>query len=455
MDKQKRSESFLDAVVEFFASVELALVILFAIAVASIGGTIVPQNLPPEQYLQAYGPKWFTFFGYLDLYDMYHAWWFNLLLGLLIVNLIVCSAKRLPQAVRLARRIDPDRISPAFLEKQPFSVDLTDRLPAQDLGQRIETALGRGFGRVSKADQPWGRLWYADRFRFARFGAYVVHASLLFIAVGGILGTLFGFSAFVNISEGRSTDQVIGRRPPGRIALPFTVRLDDFDVSFYQSGQPKEYRSEVTILEDGRPVDRADILVNHPYTRYGVTIYQSSYGQASVGQAVLRVSRPDENLAANLTAKPNQPVVWDEGRASLTIMEFRDDLMNLGPAVRVLVRPEDGEAYAVWAVSERPDFLPDPQEPVVVDLVDQEVQYYSGFQVNRDPGVPFIWIGCGVMLLGFILAYLFSHQKTYVAVVDDEAGGRRVIAAGSAHRNRASYQIKFDRLTDRISRDNE
>jgi hypothetical protein len=59
------------------------------------------------------------------------------------------------------------------------------------------------------------------------------------------------------------------------------------------------------------------------------------------------------------------------------------------------------------------------------------------------------------MLLGFILAYLFSHQKTYVAVVDDEAGGRRVIAAGSAHRNRASYQIKFDRLTERISRDNE
>ncbi|HHO47203.1 MAG TPA: cytochrome c biogenesis protein ResB, partial [Desulfobacteraceae bacterium] len=42
---------------ELFASVKLALFLLFTLAVTSIIGTIVPQNEAPGLYVQLYGPN--------------------------------------------------------------------------------------------------------------------------------------------------------------------------------------------------------------------------------------------------------------------------------------------------------------------------------------------------------------------------------------------------------------
>lgn len=40
---------------------------------------------------------------------------------------------------------------------------------------------------------------------------------------------------------------------------------------------PKEYRSDLTILDQGREILRKSIKVNAPLTYKGVTFYQSSY----------------------------------------------------------------------------------------------------------------------------------------------------------------------------------
>jgi cytochrome c biogenesis protein len=48
-------------IIDFLASVKLALVLLLALAVTSIIGTVIPQNLHPHQYLEGYGPRLYTF----------------------------------------------------------------------------------------------------------------------------------------------------------------------------------------------------------------------------------------------------------------------------------------------------------------------------------------------------------------------------------------------------------
>ena len=50
---------------------------------------------------------------------------------------------------------------------------------------------------------------------------------------------------------------------------------------------PKEYRSSLTILEDGRPVLTKEIIVNDPLRYKGVSMYQSSYGTLPPQEAVL------------------------------------------------------------------------------------------------------------------------------------------------------------------------
>ena len=85
---------------DFFASVKLALFTLITLAVTSIIGTIIPQGEPMSFYVQNFGPATATVFKYLDVPDMYNAWWFLSLLVLFSINLTVCSLERIPNVIR-------------------------------------------------------------------------------------------------------------------------------------------------------------------------------------------------------------------------------------------------------------------------------------------------------------------------------------------------------------------
>ena len=93
-----------NALFSLFASVQLALFLLFLLASTSIIGTLVPQNSPFDFYVERYGFKTARFFQLLDIPDMYNSWWFLGLLTLFALNLIVCSIERIPQVIRLIRR---------------------------------------------------------------------------------------------------------------------------------------------------------------------------------------------------------------------------------------------------------------------------------------------------------------------------------------------------------------
>ena len=105
--------------VSLFASVQLALFLLFILAATSIIGTIIPQNQSYGFYVQQFGEKTAQFFGLLDIADMYNSWWFLSLLGLFALNLIVCSVERIPQVFRILGR-DLETTSAEQLKKMPL-----------------------------------------------------------------------------------------------------------------------------------------------------------------------------------------------------------------------------------------------------------------------------------------------------------------------------------------------
>ncbi len=72
----KRTSSPIDQVWDFFVSVKLAIFTLIILAIASIFGTIVEQNQPPEKYHQIYEDWAFALMNRINLFDMYHSWWF-------------------------------------------------------------------------------------------------------------------------------------------------------------------------------------------------------------------------------------------------------------------------------------------------------------------------------------------------------------------------------------------
>ena len=80
---------------KFFASVNLTIVTLISIATASIIGTLIPQNGQPDFYFHKYGEVLYKIFSAFTIFDMYHSWWFRLLVLTLVINIIVCSIDKI------------------------------------------------------------------------------------------------------------------------------------------------------------------------------------------------------------------------------------------------------------------------------------------------------------------------------------------------------------------------
>lgn len=83
---------FLQALWDFFCSLKLAIFLLILLAATSIIGTIIPQQNPlPPEYIAAIGGTGsmkFKVYSTLGFFDMYHSWWFILLLYLFTVNIV-------------------------------------------------------------------------------------------------------------------------------------------------------------------------------------------------------------------------------------------------------------------------------------------------------------------------------------------------------------------------------
>ncbi|HQK91031.1 MAG TPA: cytochrome c biogenesis protein ResB, partial [Smithellaceae bacterium] len=87
----------------FFASVQLAIVLLSLIAFFALVGTLVPQRDAAVSFAENISPALFSFLQKMQIFDLYHSVWFILLSGLLAVNLVICSLDRFSLAWRRFR----------------------------------------------------------------------------------------------------------------------------------------------------------------------------------------------------------------------------------------------------------------------------------------------------------------------------------------------------------------
>ena len=208
--------------------------------------------------------------------QVYFSPWFLGPISLLAANILACVVHGLPQAVKRAW--------------QPLTVETALTLPERgqitwpagvDPQPRIAATLSRELGRCRQETLPDQKVYFLERGRFRPVGPYLIHVALLLILAGGLIGKFWGVDGQLAIDQG----EVAGAFQVGpRVEKPlnFQVRLDKFQVSYYEpGGSPKEFRSDLTFMKDGREVSRATCRVNEPVTFGGLTFYQSSYGSPS------------------------------------------------------------------------------------------------------------------------------------------------------------------------------
>jgi cytochrome c biogenesis protein len=443
-----KEKGFWSSLWDSLSSVRLTISLLIILAVASIFGTVIPQNASLEEYLGFYKVTTYKILRILGFLDMYHAGWFVFLLVLLSLNLVACTLKRIRPVLKFFVR-------PGMgLEEGQWKAEPTGRkislpiLPEDGL-PLVQGVLGRSFGRPKVLHSGGSSQLFAEKGRFSRVGFFFIHLSILIILGGALIGLFFGFRGYMNIVEGEAAGRVILRSGQQSRPLGFNLKLDKFIVSFYPSGAPREFKSLVTIQEDGRAVGSWPIRVNHPLTYDGISFYQASYGIAGVEKVVFTVQ--DRNSGREITVPARMGTRTDiPGTAGVFVLNrFMENLQGAGPAFQVVLSAPNRPVETFWVLQSHPDFEVNRSGPYRFRIKEIDPQYYSGLQVTKDPGVWVVWIGCILLMAGFCPAFFVSHRRVWIRLTEKK-GGTLAEIAGSSHRNRLDFEKELDGIAGAV-----
>ncbi|MGD2269194.1 MAG: cytochrome c biogenesis protein ResB [Desulfobacterales bacterium] len=465
----------LDSAWRFFAAVRLTIILLLSLAITSIIGTLIPQNENPADYVRAFGEFGYRFMDLLGLFDMYHSWWFQSLLLMLTINVVVCSLDRISTTWKVIFTRNPSLNISGFKRRKNKEEFTTNHAP-EELKKVFEPLISKRFGYHRMDALGNGYYLYAEKRRWTRLGVYIVHMSVLLLLVGGLIGSIFGFEGFVNIAEGDTVDRIKIRNTNKWHMLGFEIRCDDFDVTFYDTGMPKEFRSSLTIMEQGQPVLQKDIIVNDPLRYKGINFFQSSYGQlppqkkdiALPEEIPLSFKSKQTGMIYRETLKIGQAVDIPEGLGKFVIKEFRRSFSfrgkDLGETLIGTLTPADGNEVEVALPLRFPSFdrmspifNPSRKDTVFISVEDFKVpqqatvpKFYTGLQVTKDPGVWVVYIGFILMIIGFYITFFMSHQRIYVEITP-RGNSSKITVVGTSNKNKLGMQQKVKKISDLLA----
>jgi cytochrome c biogenesis protein len=451
-DAAKVKESgFLSIIYDLFRSMKLTISLFILLALLSIIGTLITQNASRLEYVQRYGIGLYEVLNFFNLFDMYHSWWFSAVLLLLVINLIACSVQRLPGIFSQISR-ESGELEDRMLKAIPYVEKIQIPNPTKR-EENIQSSLKKWFKNWGQIETERAITLFSEKGRFSRLGVPITHLSILIILIGGILGSLYGFKGHVEILKGETIDRVLLRAKDEEVPKPleFSVRCDDFKITYYdlpgrKEKHVKEYTSLLTILENGKEVLKRTVQVNHPLHYKGLAFYQANYG--TVHDVTLGIQWRNKKEKATFKAPEGATVPVPNSNDFIRVLQYAPQVHTYGEGVQVVLLKPNQEPRPFWLLKAFPKFDEQRKDEFILTFEGDSPREYTGLSVTKDPGVWVVWIGCGLMIFGFIVSFFFSHQRVWVRI--PKSPGGEIVLAGSANKNRVGFEKTLGELVDGI-----
>lgn len=455
-------------------SMRTALVLLLLLALASIPGSVIPQenidSLAVSQWRDDH-PRLAPVWERLDLFDVYGSVWFSAIYILLMISLVGCIIPRLFVYARAVRARPPR--APRHLSRLPESTSyVTDEAP-EDVLERAVTALrGRRF-RVDAGDDSVA----AERGHLREAGNLVFHLAVIVVLVGVAVGSLFGYKGGVIMLNGEDygfsnnltqyDDFAPGALFDPDVMEPFSFSITDFQVDWLtegeRAGMAREFVAELAYeTEPGGETKSYDLRVNHPLSIGGTDVFLIGHGYAPVitirdGDGEVAYSGPSVFLPTNAQtfesfgvvkapdASPAQ--VGLEGTFYPTFAMGRDADGNLtmpasvfgdafDPLLSLFVYTgdlglDDGTPSSVYVLdkAKATQVVKDDGQPFRMDLRPGDtvtlpddlgtvsfdgLQRWNKIQVSRSPGKLVALAGVVLALLGLLASLFIRPRRMWV-----------------------------------------
>ena len=291
--------------IHLLSTMRFAITMLSVVAIASIIGTVVKQSEPYNNYLIQFGQFWFPIFEAFDVYNIYQAFWFLIILLFLVVSTSLCVSRNSPKIIKDIRRFQGTLSHNSFKKFKNYY----EFSSSHSLNSLSEILNKEGFRIKAGKDKD---TLIAKKGDLQKLGYIFTHLAIIVISIGGILdGNLyfklqesfgfkkiesrnlkfsevpgesqldinnFSYRATLLLNEQEKNDKALLRVKDGYLVqhLPFEIKLDKFHIEHYSTGQPKAFLSDIKIRKDGQEFTET-ISVNKPFTMDGITIYQSDF----------------------------------------------------------------------------------------------------------------------------------------------------------------------------------
>ncbi len=439
---------------DFFASVKLAIYSLILIAVTSIIGTLIPQNASQSFYFHKYGNFLYKLFALLNFYDMYHAWWFLLLLFLLVINIVVCSIDRLNKTWKII-----------FPKKVTFNTERFKKLKNRQTfiaNNNFEKTtleykkfLSKKFNTILEKKSDDSIAFFGEKGRWTRLGVYIVHLSIIFLLIGALIGAFLGFKGNLNLNEGQSADSVMIPNQKFEKKFGFTIKCNTFIVKFYDTGMPEEFKSSISIIEDNKEIFKKDIIVNDPLRYKSINFFQANYGVSSADNLDLEINSHKSKMIYHQKVKLDESFKLPENGGEFTLIKYIPQFdfkgHNLGESFIGKLTKPDGKEFMVVMPTRFPTFdkMRKGDFSFIADTF--EKKYYTGLQVTYDPGVIFVYIGFVLMIAGCMVTFFMSHQSIMLEIVHEKDDELSISVAGKANRNNQSMNIEIEKIAGQLA----
>ncbi|MEK4485342.1 cytochrome c biogenesis protein ResB [Psychrobacillus sp. FSL H8-0484] len=473
---QTYNKTIIDKIWNFFSSVKVGMWIIVAILIAAAIGTILPQvfYVPAvnEEEIAAYYERIYGTFGTiyyeLGLSDLYSSWWFQGLVGMLGISLVIASLDRVIPLYKSLKKQKTKRHISFLTRQRVYGTGEVDS-PIKSIEQ-AEEKLKKMRYKVKRD----GNAILAEKGRFSRWGPYVNHLGLILFLFGVMLRALPGFYV----------DETMWLREGETLYIPKTdgyfLESKEFIYETYTKEESEEvygaaldrvgsiaknYQSDVALYkgpEDavaGQPEDLAfvkeeSIQVNKPLKFDHFSVFQMDFRLDELKSMTFQLQ--DKATADSFgeftidLANPQTEYKLQNGY-KVEILDYYADFTGFeegvpqskspipnNPAFLVkMYSPEypKGETSFVM-IKETLEPLGENKHKIAFQSV--ETRDVSGLTIRKDLTLPILALGGLIFMIGVAQGSYWNHRRIWIQLLEN---GQVVVAA---HTNKNWLSVKKD-----------
>ena len=353
-------------VIDFLSSMQLAIYLLLILLVITILGTAIPQEKPPEFYVEKYPEAITNIINLLLLNDVYHSLYFYALAIFIVASLLTCTLRRFNKTIRVFKPKE------SLTEDEVRNLKASSELEVSATPEELARAARKSGFRSTVVD---GGV-YATRNRWARMGEVFVHFGLVLLVAAGV-GWSLGEITNIPLFEGQT------------ILLPDEldpeIELECIEVNEERdpnTGKIIDYKTTLAARAPGREEKEIVLEVNNPLEYAGVRFYQSEMSMSN--QAGIMFSSdllsPDYDADAASSIK----VHWRIGNEEGDLEALIGSMVPLGDTGYTFLLREYFDRFIVdqnGISNMNPDFNP----TIVWAIADEMMFIAQGFSFADGP----------------------------------------------------------------------